>query len=162
MKRSSYCEQDYAFGQAKLTLHTTIRMTQEGLAAYLGVSRKAVSRWEAGVSYPKAEHLKALLALAVEHQAFLNGREEEGEAKQTLLHQTRASPPYVLTGGRSLFTSVNTTLITTSVQRRGVTPFFILHLLVFAEHRLQVGSDHGFQLAFACACAWSRSLLRAM
>jgi hypothetical protein len=27
-----------------------------------------------------------------------------------------------------------------------VTPFFILPLLVFAKHRLQVGLDHGFQL----------------
>src|SRR6266702_97378 len=48
--------------------------------------------------------------------------------------------------GKTALTSVNPTEITSSVQRRGVTPFFILHLLVFAKHRLQVGSDHGFQL----------------
>src|SRR6202048_329528 len=32
MKRSSYGEQDYAFGQAMLTLRTTIGLTQAGLA----------------------------------------------------------------------------------------------------------------------------------
>src|SRR6266566_9602302 len=75
MKRSSYGERDYAFGQAMLTLRTAIGLTQADLAEFLGVSRKAVGGWESGGSYPKAEHLKALLALAVTHQAFAAGRE---------------------------------------------------------------------------------------
>ena len=77
MKRFSYSERDYAFGQAMLALRTAIGLTQAGLAERLGVSRKAVARWEAGDAYPKAEHLKALLALAVGQQAFASGREEE-------------------------------------------------------------------------------------
>src|SRR5947209_20628587 len=77
MKRISYRERDYAFGQAMLTLRTTIGLTQEGLAEHLAVSRKAVGGWEAGESYPKAEHLKALLTLCVRQQAFPPGREEE-------------------------------------------------------------------------------------
>src|ERR1700730_10089693 len=77
MKRFSYGERDYAFGQAMLTLRTTIRLTQADLAERLRVSRKAISRWEAGGSYPKAEHLKALLVFAVGQQAFPAGREEE-------------------------------------------------------------------------------------
>src|SRR5438128_1468926 len=77
MKRFSYSERDYAFGQIMLTLRTTIGLTQAGLAERLRVSRKAVARWEAGDAYPKAEHLKALLALAVGQQAFASGREEE-------------------------------------------------------------------------------------
>jgi transcriptional regulator with XRE-family HTH domain len=77
MKWSSYGERDYAFGQAMLTLRTTIGLTQAGLANLLGVSRRAVGEWEAGSSYPKAEHLKALMALAVQQQAFPAGREEE-------------------------------------------------------------------------------------
>src|SRR5207244_769386 len=44
---------------------------------HLGVSRHAVGEWEAGSSYPKAKHLKALLALAVSQQAFPAGRQEE-------------------------------------------------------------------------------------
>jgi WD40 repeat protein/transcriptional regulator with XRE-family HTH domain len=77
MKRSSYGEQDYAFGQAMLTLRTATGLTQASLAELLGVSRRAVGKWEAGGSYPKAEHLKALLAFAVKQQAFDGGYEEE-------------------------------------------------------------------------------------
>src|SRR5438067_9304250 len=77
MKRIFYRERDYAFGQRLLTLRTTIGLTQVGLAEHLGVSRKAVGGWEAGESYPKAEHLKALLTLCVRQQAFPPGREEE-------------------------------------------------------------------------------------
>src|SRR5438309_84230 len=77
MKRSSYGERDYAFGQTMLALRTSLGLTQAGMAEHLGVSRRAVGEWEAGNSYPKAEHLKALLALAVGQQAFPAGREEE-------------------------------------------------------------------------------------
>ncbi len=59
-----------------LTLRTMIGLTQAGLAEHLGVSRKAVGEWEGGLNYPKAEHLKAFIALAVEQQAFPAGREE--------------------------------------------------------------------------------------
>src|SRR6266487_2252511 len=77
MKRSSYSERDYAFGQAMLSLRTALGLTQAGLAKHLGVSRRAVGEWEVGSSYPKAEHLKALMALAIQHQAFPAGREAE-------------------------------------------------------------------------------------
>src|SRR6266849_6269460 len=77
MKRFSYSERDYAFGQAMLTLRTAIGLTQADLAQRLRVSRKTIGRWEGGFSYPKAEHLKALLAFAVGQQAFPSGREEE-------------------------------------------------------------------------------------
>src|SRR5205823_5752920 len=77
MKRSSYGEPDYAFGQAMLTLRTTIGLTQSGVAEHLGVSRKAVGEWEAGLNYPQAAHLKAFIALTVEKQSFTAGREEE-------------------------------------------------------------------------------------
>src|SRR5712691_2236430 len=77
MKGSSYRERDYAFGQAMLTLRITIGLTQAGLAKHLDVSRKAVGEWEAGLTYPKVEHLKAFITLAVEQQAFPAGREEE-------------------------------------------------------------------------------------
>ena len=55
MKRFSYRERDNAFGQAMLTLRTSIGLTQAGLADLLGVSRRAVGEWEAGSSYLKAE-----------------------------------------------------------------------------------------------------------
>ncbi|HEX6553157.1 MAG TPA: NB-ARC domain-containing protein [Ktedonobacteraceae bacterium] len=77
MKRSSYGERDYAFGQRLLTLRTSLGLTQAAVASHLGVSRKAVGGWEAGESYPKASHLKALLTLCVRQQVFPPGREEE-------------------------------------------------------------------------------------
>ncbi|MFL5589001.1 MAG: NB-ARC domain-containing protein, partial [Ktedonobacteraceae bacterium] len=77
MQRSSYGERDYAFGQAMLSLRSAIGLTQAGMAELLGVSRKAVSRWEAGEVYPKAEHLKQLITLGVRASAFPVGREEE-------------------------------------------------------------------------------------
>src|SRR5437660_12259901 len=77
VKRYSYHEQDYAFGQLMLSLRMQIGLTQAGLAERLHVHRRAVAGWEAGSSYPKAEHLKELITLGVRASAFAAGREEE-------------------------------------------------------------------------------------
>jgi transcriptional regulator with XRE-family HTH domain len=77
VKRFTYAERDYGFGQMMLTLRTNIGLTQAGLAERLGVSRRAVAEWEAGSSYPKAEHLKELITLGVRASAFAAGREAE-------------------------------------------------------------------------------------
>jgi len=58
-------------------LRTSIGLTQAGLADLLGISRRAVAQWEAGSTYPKAEHLKQLIVLGVQQQAFPAGREAE-------------------------------------------------------------------------------------
>ena len=52
MKRTLYGERDYAFGQLMLTLRTNIGLTQAGLGDLLGVSRRAVGKWEAKISMP--------------------------------------------------------------------------------------------------------------
>ncbi len=77
MKRSTYDERDYVFGQAMLTLRTSIGLTQAGLADLLHVSRRAVGEWEAGSAYPTADHLKRLISLGVQQQAFAAGHEAE-------------------------------------------------------------------------------------
>src|SRR5204862_1419193 len=77
VKRYSYSERDYAFGQLMLSLRMRISLTQAGLAERLHVQRRAVAGWEAGSSYPKAEHLKELMTLAVRASAFAAGREEQ-------------------------------------------------------------------------------------
>src|SRR3989441_2307870 len=77
MKRFSYSEPDYAFGQIMLTLRTNIGLTQAGLGERLRVSRRAVARWEAGSSYPTVERLNQLIPRGVQQQAFPAGREEE-------------------------------------------------------------------------------------
>jgi DNA-binding XRE family transcriptional regulator len=88
MKRSSYREQDYTFGQLMLTLRTKIGLTQVCLGEQLGVSRRAVAEWEAGSTYPKAEHLKAFIALCIQQQAFPTGHEaEEADALWKAAHQ---------------------------------------------------------------------------
>src|SRR5260221_8604519 len=78
VRRSSYGERDYAFGQLILTLRSAIGLTQAGLSDQLGISKRAVGGGEAGSSYPKATHLKALIALAVKEQVWALGPEEEG------------------------------------------------------------------------------------
>ena len=77
MKRFSYRERDYTFGQAMLSLRTSIGLTQVGLANLLGVSRRAVGEWEAGSSYPKAQHLQHVITLAVQQHVFPPGHEAE-------------------------------------------------------------------------------------
>src|SRR5437868_9195896 len=77
MNRSLYGERDYAFGKLILTLRTHIGLTQAGLADLLHVSRRAVTEWELGSSYPKTDHLKEFLTVCVQQHAFPAGREAE-------------------------------------------------------------------------------------
>ena len=77
MNRSLYGERDYGFGQRILALRTQMGLTQAGLAERLHVSRRAVTVWEAGSSYPKAGHLQQLIALGVRASAFPAEREAE-------------------------------------------------------------------------------------
>jgi WD40 repeat protein len=60
-----------------VTLRTEMGLTQARLAELLGISRRAVGEWEAGSSYPKAEHLKHLIELGIQRRAFHAGHEAE-------------------------------------------------------------------------------------
>jgi transcriptional regulator with XRE-family HTH domain len=75
--KTSYRELDYAYGVAMQKLRNAMGLTQAGLANRLGVSWRTVAGWEAGSSYPRAGHLKELIALAVQQQAFAIGHEAE-------------------------------------------------------------------------------------
>jgi predicted ATPase/transcriptional regulator with XRE-family HTH domain len=77
MKGISYRDRDYSFGEAMLALRTKMGLTQVELAQSLGVSRRAVGDWEAGKSYPKLEHFKQLVVLALERKAFPAGNEAQ-------------------------------------------------------------------------------------
>src|SRR5258708_36224338 len=77
MNRSLYGERDYAFGKLILTLRTHIGLTQAGLAERLHISRRAGTEWEAGSTYPTAEHLQQLIGLGVRASAFPARREAE-------------------------------------------------------------------------------------
>jgi WD40 repeat protein/transcriptional regulator with XRE-family HTH domain len=77
MNRALYGERDYAFGQRILTLRTQLGLTQTDLAERLHISRRAVTEWEAGSSYPTAQHLQELIVLGAQASAFPAGREAE-------------------------------------------------------------------------------------
>ena len=77
MRRSVYPDRDYNFGQQILVLRTASNLTQSGLAELLGVSRQAVVGWEAGSSRPSPHHLKHLIELCLDHNAFHSGQETE-------------------------------------------------------------------------------------
>lgn len=84
MPQTQYPDPDIAFGQMMLKLRTSIGITQVSLAEFLGVSRRAILKWENGSNYPKPSHLQAFIGLALEHQAFEVGR--EAEEIRTLWH----------------------------------------------------------------------------
>jgi WD40 repeat protein/transcriptional regulator with XRE-family HTH domain len=77
MGRSEYPDRDYGFGQQVLVLRTAGNLTQSGLAELLGVSRQAVVGWEAGSSRPSPHHLKHLIELCLQRNAFHRGQEAE-------------------------------------------------------------------------------------
>jgi WD40 repeat protein/transcriptional regulator with XRE-family HTH domain len=88
MKQPSYRERDHHFGQAMLALRDAMGVTQAELAELLGISRYAIGDWELGNKYPKADHLKNLITLAVQQNAFPAGHEEEEiRALWKLAHQ---------------------------------------------------------------------------
>ena len=89
MTRHFYHEHDSTFGQTMLKLRTSIGLTQAGLAALLGVSRRAVGEWEADLNYPKAHHVQPFLELCVRASVFAPEREE---AEIRALWKTARSP----------------------------------------------------------------------
>ena len=70
-------ERDYGFADRALALRTRAGLTQRELAALLQVSGQSVHAWEAGLSYPGAEHLMGLIALYLGRGALATGREEQ-------------------------------------------------------------------------------------
>jgi len=81
MSTYSYSERDYNFGQTITTLRTALGLTQAELAQILQVSRRAVGGWEAGSSYPKAEHLKVLIELCMQKPTFFHAGQEAEEIR---------------------------------------------------------------------------------
>ena len=80
-----------------LLLRGRAGLTQRALAALLGISEKAVQKWEAGEGYPGAARLQALIALYVARQVFPAGREaEEARALWELLRRAggQRTPPF--------------------------------------------------------------------
>jgi WD40 repeat protein/transcriptional regulator with XRE-family HTH domain len=78
--------------QGLLLLHRgRIGLTQVQLAARLGVTRRTVLDWEAGVNYPSAVRLQRLIAVLFESGGLSAGRESE-EARALWAAVERGSP----------------------------------------------------------------------
>src|SRR3954463_16562578 len=65
------------FRQRLLLLRGQAGLSQRELAALTGASERAIQTWEAGVSYPTADRLKALITLYLQRGLFAPGREQE-------------------------------------------------------------------------------------
>ena len=72
MDRSSGAE---TFRSLLLRLRGRTGLIQRDLATRVGVSRGSVQDWEAGVSYPTAERLQALIRVLLEAGALTAGKE---------------------------------------------------------------------------------------
>src|SRR4051812_28462084 len=68
------------FRERLLLLRGRADLSQRELAALTGASERAIQTWEAGVSYPSADRLKALIALYLQRGVFAPGREQEDVA----------------------------------------------------------------------------------
>jgi transcriptional regulator with XRE-family HTH domain/N-acetylneuraminic acid mutarotase len=62
-----------------LLFNARTRLSQQGVASFVGVSTAALRNWEAGQSKPTAQNLKRLIELYVAYRAFAEG-EEQAEA----------------------------------------------------------------------------------
>ena len=59
-----------------LLLRGRAGLSQRELAALTGASERAIQTWEAGLSYPSADRLKAVIALYLQRGVFAPGREQ--------------------------------------------------------------------------------------
>src|SRR5262245_12161801 len=81
MGSSYYKDRKHEVGRWLLMLRDKSRLTQTALASLLGVNRRSIQNWEAGVTYPQENHLERLIAVYLERAGFTPGRErEEAEA----------------------------------------------------------------------------------
>src|SRR5215210_1231269 len=79
------------FRDQLLLLRGRSGLSQRELAALTGASARAVQTWEAGLNYPSADRLKALIALYLERGVFAAGREYE--AALAFWNAVRAEAP---------------------------------------------------------------------
>jgi len=69
---------DYAFGNKLLEMRTQRGLSQTELARMLGVTNKAVSKWETGKSKPTTNVIRKLAALfKIDINELLSMRDEE-------------------------------------------------------------------------------------
>ncbi|MDD6462996.1 MAG: helix-turn-helix domain-containing protein, partial [Clostridiaceae bacterium] len=71
---------DYAFGNRMLELRKKLNLSQAELAEMIGVTNKAVSKWETGKSKPTTNVIRKLAALFnIDVNDLLSLKDEERE-----------------------------------------------------------------------------------
>lgn len=109
--------QDYAFGEYLYGLRKKAGLSQSALGAMVGVTNKAVSKWETGSARPTTDVLRKLAALyGVSVEALLSMREERTMKK---IHKI------VITGGPCGGKSTAMSWIQNSFSGKGYTVLFV-------------------------------------
>lgn len=108
---------DYGFGNYIFTLRSRAGLSQSELAAKVGVTNRAVSKWETGVSKPSTETLRKLAALFhVSIDELMKIREGENTVDITKI---------VITGGPCAGKSTAMSWIQNAFTQMGYTVLFI-------------------------------------
>ena len=108
---------DYKFGNYIFELRSRAGLTQSELAAEVGVTNKAVSKWEVGKAKPGVETIRKLAALFhVSVDELLKMRETETQAKITKI---------VITGGPCAGKSTAMSWIQNAFTQKGFAVLFV-------------------------------------
>ena len=108
---------DYSFGNRLLALRTRCGLTQTALGGRLGVSGKAVSKWENGRAKPTTDTLRRLAALfQVDVDELLSLRDGESAKKITKI---------VITGGPCAGKSTAMSWVQNAFTQRGYAVLFV-------------------------------------
>ncbi|MBR6050374.1 MAG: AAA family ATPase, partial [Clostridia bacterium] len=108
---------DYKFGNYILELRSRAGLSQSELAAEVGVTNKAVSKWEVGKAKPSVETIRKLAALfQVSVDDLLKKREEENQVDITKI---------VITGGPCAGKSTAMSWVQNAFTQMGYTVLFV-------------------------------------
>src|SRR5260370_14936236 len=91
-KGSFMSESNSDFGGDLGKMRTRIGLSQANLASLVGVSEVTIRNWELSYSKPKAEHLKKLIEVLLQNDAFTE--EKELEEAQKLWVQARVKAAF--------------------------------------------------------------------
>lgn len=108
---------DYKFGNYIFELRSRAGLSQSELAAEVGVTNKAVSKWEVGKAKPSVDMIRKLAALFhISVDELLNRREEENKVDVTKI---------VITGGPCAGKSTAMSWVQNAFTQMGYTVLFV-------------------------------------
>ena len=108
---------DYSFGEALYRYRKAAKLTQDALAEKLGVTAKAVSKWENGAAKPTTEALRKLAAVfGVSVESLLSLREDTVKKSISMI---------VLTGGPCAGKTTALSWIQNNLPQYGYTVLFV-------------------------------------